>query len=300
MDALLELRQLMTRLGTPGGYTPECLPTIRMSAATEPGVPVCSVEGPAFALMVQGSKRTLVGDRAFDYEAGQYLMITLEVPITAKVVRASREEPFLSFGMLLRPAEIAALLLESGSAAKTAGKTSTEDAGGVALSHASPELVDAVRRMVRLVERPDDVRVMAPMIEREILWRLLEGPQGGMIRQIGLADSRISQVSRAVRWLRQNYQKTPRMEELAELAGMSVSAFHRNFRASTAMSPLQYQKQIRLQEARARLMARPGEIAAVGFAVGYESPSQFSREYRRQFGLPPGEDAMRLQQVATS
>ena len=139
--------------------------------------------------------------------------------------------------------------------------------------------------------------MLAPMFEREILWRLLAGEQGAMVRQIGLADSRLSQISHAIRWIRGHYAEALPTEELAGLVGMSVSSFHRHFRAATSMSPLQYQKRIRLQEARARLLAASGDVAAVGFEVGYDSPSQFCREYRRLFGAPPGRDIARLRTV---
>jgi transcriptional regulator GlxA family with amidase domain len=141
------------------------------------------------------------------------------------------------------------------------------------------------------VDRPDDVPVLGPAIEREILWRLINSDQGATVRQIGLVDSRISQVARAIRWIRTRYAESLRIEDLAQLAGMSVTSFHRHFRSVTSMTPIQYQKQIRLQEARARLLANRKDVAAVGFAVGYDSPSQFSREYRRQFGAPPGKHA---------
>jgi len=294
MDALTELRGLMRRYGTPEGYNPESLRGIRLSAATVPGAPVCSVEGPAFAMMLQGSKRTLIGDQTYDYATGEFLVISLEMPITAKVVKASAEEPFLSFGMLLNASEIANLLLTSSSLENGSLKAGAASGPGVGLSKASPELMDAVLRMVRLLERPEDIPVVRPLVEREILWRLLTGPQGALIRQIGLADSRLSQIGRTVSWIRRHFNQGMRMEDLAKMAGMSVSSFHRNFRSVTQMSPLQYQKQIRLQEARAKLMQGISEIAAVGFAVGYESPSQFSREYRRQFGVAPGQDAERM------
>ncbi len=129
------------------------------------------------------------------------------------------------------------------------------------------------------------------MLEREIVWRLLCGEQGALVRRIGLADSRLSKISHATRWIREHYAETVRIEELAERVAMSPTSFHRHFRAATTMSPLQYQKQIRLQEARSRLMAMPGDVAGIGFSVGYDSPSQFSREYARLFGPPPSRDA---------
>lgn len=148
--------------------------------------------------------------------------------------------------------------------------------------------------MLRLLDRPADVPALAPLIEKEILWRLLTGPHGAMIRQIGLANSALSQVSRAIRWIRDNYTEPMRIDDLARMAGMSPSAFHRHFRAATTLSPLQFQKRIRLQEARSLLLAGPDDVAGVGHLVGYDSPSQFNREYRRLFGAPPGHDAERL------
>jgi transcriptional regulator GlxA family with amidase domain len=159
---------------------------------------------------------------------------------------------------------------------------------------AQPELLDAAARMLRLLDQPSDASVLAPLIGQEILWRLLAGPLGDTVRQIGLADSELTHVSRAISWIRDNYAEPMRIDDLARLCGLSASAFHRHFRAVTAMSPLQFQKQIRLQHARSILVARPGDVAGAGHRVGYDSPSQFNREYRRLFGAPPGEDAERL------
>ncbi len=166
--------------------------------------------------------------------------------------------------------------------------------GGFAVSDAPPELLDPILRLLRLFDRPRDIAVLAPMLEREILWRLLNGEQGWMVRQIGTADSSLSQIARAIRWIRAHFAESFRIEEPAREAHMSVATFYRHFRAVTAMSPLQYRKRIRLQHARARLMADSHDVAGVGFAVGYESPSQFSPEYSRMFGAPPGEDGARL------
>jgi transcriptional regulator GlxA family with amidase domain len=142
--------------------------------------------------------------------------------------------------------------------------------------------------------------VLGPAIEREILWRLIKGEQGAMVRQLGLADSRLSQISRAVRWIHNHHAEMLRIEDLARVANMSATSFFRHFRAITSLTPIQYQKQVRLQEARAKLLANPRDVAAVGYAVGYDSPSQFSREYRRLFGTPPGRDAARLLSTSQS
>jgi transcriptional regulator GlxA family with amidase domain len=191
--------------------------------------------------------------------------------------------------LVLRPAVVAELVLQAPVERSPRGGDSAMSTG-----EAGAELLDAVVRLLRLLDRPADAPVLAPMIEREIIWRLLTGPQGGTIRQIGLADSDLSLVSRAIGWIRDNYTEPMRIDDLARLSGMSPSAFHRHFRAVTAMSPLQFQKRIRLQEARSLLVAVPGDVAGIGHRVGYDSPSQFNREYRRMFGEPPGQDAARL------
>jgi transcriptional regulator GlxA family with amidase domain len=194
-------------------------------------------------------------------------------------------------GLTLQPATVAALLIR---APIPPWSRTTADPTAIASGDAGPELLDAVARMLRLLDHPADAPVLAPLIEQEILWRLLNGPYAEVIRQIGLPDSSLSHVDRAIRWMRDNYAEPMRISDLARSAGMSPSAFHRHFRAVTAMSPLQFQKRIRLQEARSLLVAHAGDVAGVGHLVGYDSPTQFNREYRRLFGAPPGQDAAHL------
>ncbi len=244
---------------------------------------------PTLAVIAQGAKRAVLGDKVFEYGAGQYLVVSVDLPIAGHVFQASPELPYLAAGLTLKPAAIAALLLEM-----AANDRLAPESAGFGVSDAPAELLESLVRMLRLLDRPRDSAVLGPMLEREILWWLLNGEQGAMVRQIGLADSRLSQISRAIRWIRLHHAKSFRIEELAEMAAMSASSFHRHFRAVTTMSPLQYQKLIRLQEARARLLVEGDDVAAVGFSVGYDSPSQFSREYSRLFGAPPGRDVARL------
>jgi AraC-like DNA-binding protein len=288
MEPLAELRTLIARHAGPG-QTEMAVEGVRLTASDVPARPSHHVYEPTFGVVAQGAKRTMLGDKVFEYSAGQYLVVSVDLPIASHVVRASADEPYLAVGMTLRPANIATLLLEV-----AAGDHTAVEPSGMAVSDATTELLEPVVRLLRLLDRPEDIPVLRPMVEREILWRLLAGEQRAMVRQIGLADSRLSQISHAIRWIRVHYAETFRIEDLARLAAMSVSSFHRHFRAVTAMSPLQYQKQIRLQEARARLLAESEDVAAVGFSVGYDSPSQFSREYSRLFGAPPGRDVARL------
>ncbi|HEY4069618.1 MAG TPA: AraC family transcriptional regulator [Burkholderiaceae bacterium] len=292
MDALAELRTLIARHA---GAAPTVTAGVGIKAvsAVEPTELAHHVMEPVFAVVAQGAKRAVLGHESFEYGAGQFLVVSVDLPIAGHIARASRELPYLAAGMTLKPAAIATLLLEM-----PASERVIAEPAGFGVSDAPVDLIEPVVRLLRLLERPRDAAVLGPMLEREILWRLLNGEQGAMVRQIGLADSRLSQISRAIRWIREHHAEPCRIEELADLAAMSASSFHRHFRAVTAMSPLQYQKLIRLQEARARLMAESDDVAAVGFSVGYDSPSQFSREYSRLFGSPPGRDVARWRSAA--
>jgi AraC-like DNA-binding protein len=287
-DLLDEIRGLIAVHTRPDMRTP--IAGLLLSKV-ETAAPDHSLTEPLLVVMAQGGKRLLLGDQAFEYRAGQCLVVSADLPVTGHFLGASSQAPSLAMGLVLRPTAIAPLLLEApierwSRAAPGSPAIATGDAGA--------DLLDAVARMLRLLDRPTDAPVLAPLIEREILWRLLTGPHGGMIRQIGLADSGLSHVSRAIRWIRDNYAEPVTISELARLAGMSPSAFHRHFRDVTTMSPLQFQKRIRLQEARTLLISRAGDVAGVGHLVGYDSPTQFNREYRRLFGAPPGQDAARL------
>jgi AraC-like DNA-binding protein len=287
-DLLAELRDRIAAYARPDLRTPVdglLLSTVE-TAETEH-----SLTEPLFVVLAQGGKRLMLGDRVYEYRAGECLLVTTDLPVTGHFIGASPAEPALGMGLALRPAAIAPLLLEA-----TADRRSRATTGppAIATGAVGPELLDAVVRLLRLLDHPADIPVLAPLVEREILWRLLTGRHGGVLRQIGLADSGLAHVNRAIRWLRENYAEPVRIEELARMAGMSASAFHRHFRAVTTMSPLQFQKRIRLQEARALLVVGADDIAGVGHLVGYDSPSQFNREYRRMFGAPPGQDAARL------
>jgi AraC-like DNA-binding protein len=290
-DLLAELRELVARHARADLTTP--VPGLLVSSV-ETSAHEYSLTEPLLVVMAQGGKRLVLGDRTYSYRAGQCLVVSADLPVTGNFVGASRATPALGVGLELRPASIAPLLLDA------PARWSRTGAPTIATGDADVDLLDAVTRMVRLLDRPADVPVLAPLVEREILWRLLTGPHGAMVRQIGLADSGLTHVSRAIRWIRDHYASPLRIADLAHLAGMSESAFHRRFREVTTMSPLQFQKRIRLQEARSLLIARPGDVAGVGHVVGYDSPSQFNREYRRLFGAPPGQDATRLREDAVA
>jgi AraC-like DNA-binding protein len=290
-DLLAEMGRMIAAHARPDLQT--SIPGLLLSRV-ETTEPDYSLTDPLLVVMVQGGKRLLLDDQVFEYRAGQLLVVTTGLPVTGHFLDATPQTPALGMGLVLRPATIAELLLETAPRGWSRG-----DAGpAIATGEAGPDLLDAAARMLRLLGHPADARVLAPLVEREILWRLLTGPHGAIVRQIGLADSSTSQVGRAIRWIRDNYAEPTRIEDLARMAGMSTAAFHRHFRAVTTMSPLQFQKRIRLQEARALLVAKPDDVAGVGHLVGYDSPSQFNREYRRLFGAPPGQDSARLRSAA--
>lgn len=263
---------------------------VRQSRPTEK-VPV--LHQPAVCIIAQGAKMAILGDETYHYDASSHLVVSVDVPLTGQVTEASPERPYLCLRIDLEPALLAELMTHQ------PPSPGGEGSRGVHLSRTTPELADAATRLVQLLDKPDHAEVLAPLIRREVHYWLLTGDQAGVVREIGAPDSRLSHVNRAIAWIRDNYQRPFRMEILAREAGMSPSALHQHFKAVTAMSPLQYQKQIRLQEARRLMLSEACDAQGAGFQVGYDSPSQFSREYARLFGTPPARDAARLRARGT-
>ncbi|MFJ3405101.1 AraC family transcriptional regulator N-terminal domain-containing protein [Promicromonospora sp. NPDC090134] len=292
--SLDELRELLDRHVRPDQTT--AIDGVRICRFDRDIPPASSMSGTVLAVVAQGTKRLALGDSIHEYGAGQYLVASVDLPVTGHVVDATPSHPTLGFGMTLEPAAVAELLLQAGP--RDLPQSSDAARPGITVSAAPEELLDAIVRLLRLLDRPRDRQALVPLVKREILWRLMTGEQGAVVRQLGLSDSSMAHIRRAVRWIRENYASPFRVEDVARLSGMSVSAFHRNFQEVTAMSPIQFQKQIRLQEARLLLVNRPNDITGVGHRVGYDSPSQFSREYRRQFGAPPSVDAVRMHDEA--
>jgi AraC-like DNA-binding protein len=276
------------------GLTPTALPGVSLLRATATSEPLGEVAEPAVAVIAQGVKETVLNGRVFRHGAGQFAIVPVELPVIGHITQASPGAPLLAFVLMLRQEKIAALLAEVSRTATAPLRASAAVPPGIAVSDASPALLDAMTRLLGLLGDPGAAAVLAADVEREILWRLLTGPQGATVRQIGLADSHLACLARAIAWIRGHYNQTLRVDDLAAIAAMSVTSFHRHFRALTSMTPIQFQKQIRLHEARTRLLADPGDIAGAGYAVGYHSPSQFSREYRRMFGAPPSRHAPAL------
>jgi AraC-like DNA-binding protein len=246
-----------------------------------------AVYEPIICLVLQGAKEVLIGDQRLLYDASSCFVASLDLPVTGTVVEASRSRPYVVTSLALDRDTLASLLVDL--PPDPIGPPSA----GFGVGRVTPELLEAWNRLLALLETPGDVPFLAAAREREVLYRLLQGEHGPMLRQVAREDSRLSQVRRAMELIRRNYDRKLPTEELAAVAGMSIPSFHRHFRAATAMSPLQYQKTLRLQAAR-RMLATSTEAARAGYAVGYESASQFSREYTRAFGTPPMRDSARL------
>ena len=284
-DTLDQLRAIVDRHAV-RPRRPSALPRVALYKDEAAPQPVSGVYLPMMALILRGAKEIAIGDRRLRYDPASYFIATVELPASGCVRLNQPDEMYLAVSLDLDGHRLAPLLTEAPNPPPT-----TELA--FAVNPITPELLDAWLRLLRLLDTPQDIAVLAPLCEQEILYRLLQGPQGAMLRQITRADSRLSRVRRVIALIRGRYDQPMRIEALAEHVGMSPASLHRHFKSATAMSPLQYQKSLRLQEAR-RLIASGREVAAAAYAVGYESASQFSREYARMFGAPPSHDAGRL------
>lgn len=283
-DPMHELRALVGR----HAQKAPAIPGMELWRSHVPVGPTGAMYEPKIYVPLQGTKRISAGERTFEYGAGQFVLVSTDVPVVGEVVEASEASPYLAVAFALERETIAALLLDLPPL-----PASQDDACSFVVTPTSGEMIDALLRFVRLLDAPEDIPILAPMIERELLYRILRGPRGAVLRQLAHVDSRLSQIQRAVKWIRAHLAEPLPVETLASIASMSVSSFHRHFKAVTGFSPLAYHKQVRLEEARVRLRTTPTDVASVAFAVGYESTSQFSREYARQFGAPPTRDPAR-------
>jgi AraC-like DNA-binding protein len=245
---------------------------------------------PALCIMAQGRKEVRLADEFFNYDPLNYLVVSVSMPLSGRVVNVSPEDPILAVRLDIDPTEITALIADAG----PMGVPTRPTGRGLYVEQIDSSMLDAVLRLARLLDSPKDIAMLAPLIRREILYRLLRSPQGHRLYEIAIANSQSHRISQAIKWLNGNFEQPLRIDDLAKEVNLSVSTLHHRFKAMTAMSPLQYQKQLRLQEARRLMLAEGLEASAAGYRVGYESPSQFSREYSRLFGAPPLRDLARL------
>ena len=288
MDTQLnELRTLAAR--AQNRLTETGIPRVAMVQGAVPEHELAAVYQPMVNLILRGSKSMTVGERVLHYCPANYFVMSVDLPAIGTIWPAATGEPYLAVALTLEPSIIAGLLADLPEPAH--GERAV---AGFSVAAVTEELMDAWVRMLRLMDRPADIAALAPAYEREILYRVLQGPHGAMLREIATPDTAIARVGRAITVIRRDFAQPLPVETLAEQAVMSVSAFHRHFKAVTAMSPLQSQKRIRLLRARTLLTAGGKNVTAAAFEVGYESATQFSREYARAFGLPPARDAARI------
>jgi AraC-like DNA-binding protein len=285
-----DLAALIERHAATEGKNATPIPLLSLYRSATPVDPIHMVQEPALCVVAQGAKVLTLGCTAFTYDPAHFLLVSVGLPITARLVTEAPDRPYLSLHLSLDLPLIATLLVEAGPAIVPP----TDARRGLGIGLLEPALNDAVIRLVRLLETPRHIDVLAPLICREIFYLLLMGPQGARLREIALTNGHTQRVACVIERLRTAYDQPLRIEGLAKEVGMSVSSLHHHFKAVTTMSPLQFQKQVRLQEARRLLLSADIDVATAGFQVGYESPSQFSREYRRLFGEPPSRDIARL------
>ncbi|ARN19066.1 AraC family transcriptional regulator [Piscinibacter gummiphilus] len=289
-----ELAALIERLsGGRDGAHVTAIPRLRLARLSQAQQPSHTVHEPAFCVLAQGSKRVLLGEETYLYDSSQFLVVSQNLPVSSQVTDLSPEAPYLGLRLDFDVKEIAALALELGLAHGPAHRAAQR---GLFTGELGSALLDPVLRLVRLLDAPDDIPTLAPLVSREILYRLLRSPDGWRLAQMATADGHGQRIAQAIAWLTQRYQAPLRVEELADAVHMSVSSLHHHFKTVTAMSPLQFQKRLRLQEARRILLCEHVDAATAGHRVGYESQSQFNREYSRFFGSPPARDARRLRE----
>jgi AraC-like DNA-binding protein len=284
-----ELIEQMLRT-VPGNEVVEIFPGLFIARSSQMTQQCHSVFKPAFCVIAQGSKQVLLNDEVFRYDSGHYLISTIDLPIISHIAEASEEKPYLSVRLNLDAHIVAAVMMESG----IENKKSDAGVKAMDVSRIDSEMLDAVVRLVRLAGSPDEINILAPLIIREIIFRLLKGEQGARLGHLLHSEGDTRRISKAVERLRQNIDQPLKIENIARDLGMSVSGFHHHFKSVTAMSPLQFQKQIRLQEARRLMLGENLDAANAGFRVGYDDPSYFSRDYKKLFGAPPQRDIAKL------
>jgi len=266
------------------------LPGLLLSRRTAPTAPTSATYEPSLAVVAQGRKRADLGGTTFIFDESRYLLTSLDLPVTCNVIEASEAVPYLCFVLKLEIPVVRELL----SREEIQAAEAPPDSPAMATGETTAELLDACCRLIDLLNTPQDIPFLSGLIQREIIYRILRGPEGARLRAIATLGDQSHRTAKAIAWIRSNYAKPLRVDDLARIAGMGVSTLHHHFRALTAMSPLQYQKQLRLQAARERLLMDGLDAASAAFEVGYESASQFNREYSRFFGQPPMRDIGRL------
>ncbi|WP_159347895.1 AraC family transcriptional regulator [Roseomonas harenae] len=298
MDREDEFTALIARFATEDGIHPSSIPRVTLIRASQPSEPVHTLYESALCFVAQGRKQVIMGQGVYTYDRNNYLAASVDLPVIGQVIEASPERPYLCLCLSLDPTTLGALILEAGLSDPPAAP-GVAPGPAISLSQMTPEITDAATRLLRLLATPRDAAILAPLAERELLYRALGGEQLARLRQIAFPDSQLRRVMRAIHRIRQDHAEPFAVAKIASAAGMSPSALHQHFKAVTGMSPLQYGKRLSLQEARRLILNQGMDAASAGHSVGYGSPSQFSREYARLFGAPPMRDAASFRAAPT-
>lgn len=294
MNRLNALVEIIDRHTPEDGTYPSTLPGVTLIRASSPTMPMPVIYTPTLCLVAQGTKEARLGETTYRYNAENYLIASVELPVMGSVIEATEERPYLCLQLDFDMAELSELAI-----CYPGSLTEAQDPpAGIMLNKTAPELLDAAVRLASLLDTPHDIDALAPLTLREILYRLLTGPQGNIIRHMAQAESRLNQIARSIIWIRTHFREACRIEQAASVAGMSRSTFHHHFKAVTTMSPIAFRTQLRMQEARRLMVSDAIDAASAGFHVGYESPSQFSRDYVRIFGVSPGRHASQLRKLS--
>lgn len=267
----------------------EAIPGLFLARTSKP-METRAIHQPAFCFVIQGGKRAMLGEEIFWYDPGHYLLFTVDLPLVFKVEEASEEKPYFGFRLNLDPTLVASVIMETG----IEMRKSDASVKAINVNSINADLLNAVVRLIRLLETPKDLKVLSPLIIREIIYRLLIGGQGARLSHLMASTGDTHRISKAIGHLRENFDQPLKIENIAREFGMSVSGFHHHFKSVTAMSPLQFQKQLRLQEARRLMLGEDMDAANAGFRVGYEDPAYFSRDYKKLFGAPPQRDIAKI------
>jgi len=289
---MVELTELIERHSSWDGIDSTAIPSLLFIRESKVSRPIYKVYKPSLCIVVQGVKENLLGKDRFVYGSGDYLVTSVNLPVSGQIIEASSDHPYLALKLEFTPSQVLEVLKDSEVKATSNGNTQR----AMFVSRVESSLLDAVIRLVRLLDHPMDIKLLAPLFTKEILYRVLQGKHGVTLEQMAIEGSKTSQIRDVIDYIMNHFDQSFRIEELAEIGNMSVSSLHRHFKEVTAMSPIQFQKQLRLQEARRLLLTEATDAAEVSFRVGYESSSQFSREYSRMFGFPPIEDIKRLKE----
>lgn len=289
-QALRQLAQLISRHAPADGTHRTAVPSLTLMHATQLSEPLESVYKPSICVVAQGAKTAALADDIYRYDPSTYLVTSVELPIIGRIVEASPEVPYLS----LKLSFDADVILETVQKMNRPARLPAEAGRGITVNRMSPALLEAIVRLAQLLDEPDDIPVLAPLLIREVLYRILQGEQGELFQQFAMIGSQAHNIAQAIQTINRQYDQPLSIERLAQSVNMSVSAFHKHFKLVTALSPLQYQKTVRLQEARRLMLTESVQVSDAAFRVGYESPSQFSREYSRMYGQPPTRDVQEL------